>query len=252
MSKEEFTPSRFTKPNASHNPRRLRLLHLSSSYHNSQHSLHHTFHRMSQRQSISKSPGRRPTSSRQSSASSYTSADFIHTSSLLNLRIAGLDHHFDLSIEPTSTLAALKSEIERRTELPAEYLRLVARHKKLDDDSMVLGGTIMDETGIKEIGIGLENGTKILLLHSANYFNDKVGVEQLNTLNKEIDKVDAGRKDKSMDNKTVHELITQLCCKIDGVETNGSEALRKMRKQTIRRAEGVAKKSDESKRGIDP
>jgi hypothetical protein len=48
-------------------------------------------------------------------------------------------------------------------------------------------------------------------------------------------------------------LIVQICCKIDEVETNGSDALRKMRKQTIQLAESVAQKSAETeKRGIDP
>ena len=102
------------------------------------------------------------------------------------------------------------------------------------------------------MGIGLEDRTKLLLLHSPLYATDKEGVETLKGIHAEIDKVDAGRRSREMDNKTVHELITQLCCKCDEVETNGSEALRMMRKETIRRAEGVAKKSDESKRGIDP
>lgn len=117
---------------------------------------------------------------------------------------------------------------------------------------MVLGGTIYNDTGVQAIGIGLVDKTKILLLHSAQYSQDKAGVDALEELNKQIDEVDAKRISREFDNVAVHEFITQLCCKIDGVETNGSEALRRMRRGTIRRAEGVAKKSDESKRGIDP
>jgi hypothetical protein len=77
-------------------------------------------------------------------------------------------------------------------------------------------------------------------------------VDTLNELNKQIDEIDAKRISRELDNVAVHEFITQLCCKIDGVETNGSEALRRMRKGAIRKAEAVARKSDESKRGIDP
>jgi hypothetical protein len=125
----------------------------------------------------------------------------------------------------------------------------------MTDDSMILGGTIYnveEAQAVQSIGIGLVNRTKILLLHSAQYSTDKNGVDALTSLIKQIDEVDAKRMSREIGNVEVHEFITQLCCKIDGVETNGSEALRRMRKATIRRAEGVAKKSDESKRGIDP
>jgi len=181
-----------------------------------------------------------------------TTENFIHTSSLLTLRIAGLGHHFEIDISPTATLAELKSEIERRTELPSSYLRLVAKHKKTDDDSLVLGPTILEGGNIKDLGIGLEDRTKILLLHSPQYAADKEGVDKLVELLKEIAEVDEKRKTREFERIQVHELITQLCCKIDGVETNGSEALRALRKSTIRKAEEVAKKSDEAKRGIDP
>lgn len=120
---------------------------------------------------------------------------------------------------------------------------------------MVLGGTIynVDQShAVQSIGIGLQDRAKILLLHSAQYTVDKTGVDALTALSKQIAEVDARRVSRDIGNQEVHELITQLCCKIDGVETNGSEALRRMRKSTIRKAEGVAKKSDESRRGIDP
>jgi hypothetical protein len=171
---------------------------------------------------------------------------------IITLRIAGLGHHFELSIESTATLLQLKQAIEKKIELAPEYQRLVAKHKSMDDDAMVLGGTIYTESGVQSIGLGLVDKTKILLLHSAQYTQDKAGVDTLNDLNKQIDEIDAQRISREFDSVTVHELITQLCCKVDGVETNGSEALRRMRKGTIRKAEGVAKKSDEIKRGIDP
>ncbi|KAL7510476.1 hypothetical protein ACHAXN_007762 [Cyclotella atomus] len=172
---------------------------------------------------------------------------------IITLRIAGLGHHFELPIESTSTLLELKQTIEKRIDLAPEYQRLVAKHKSMDDDSMVLGGTIYNvDSGVQSIGIGLVDKTKILLLHSAQYTQDKDGVDTLNELNKQIDEIDAKRISRELDNVAVHEFITQLCCKIDGVETNGSEALRRMRKGAIRKAEGVARKSDESKRGIDP
>mmetsp|Transcript_19692 Transcript_19692/g.33603 ORF Transcript_19692/g.33603 Transcript_19692/m.33603 type:complete len:177 (-) Transcript_19692:118-648(-) len=159
------------------------------------------------------------------------------------LRIAGLGHHVELEISPTATLADLKDEVHKQTGVPASYQRLVAKQKKMEDDSLVLGPS----------GIGLETRTKILLLHSPRYAQDKGGIETLTNLNKEIDKIDERRRSREMEDKVVQELIIQICCKIDCVETNGSDALRKMRKQTIQKAEKVAQKSAEAnKRGVDP
>mmetsp|Transcript_21494 Transcript_21494/g.36924 ORF Transcript_21494/g.36924 Transcript_21494/m.36924 type:complete len:200 (-) Transcript_21494:314-913(-) len=173
-------------------------------------------------------------------------------SGLIRLRIAGLGHHFEVLIAATATLADLKDEIEQKTDLPSPYQRLVAKRKKLDDDTMVLGPTIMDGNTIVSMGIGFEDDTKILMMHSPLYEQDKEGIEKLTGLMEEIDKVDTGRRNRDMNNTTVQELIIQVCCKIDAVETNGSEALRKMRKQTIKKAENVARMSEENKRGVDP
>lgn len=176
-------------------------------------------------------------------------------SGVIRLRIAGLGHSFELDAAPTATLGDLKEEIERKIHLPSPYQRLVAKRKKLDDDTMVLGPTIMDGGNtIISMGIGIEDRTKILLLHSPAYENDREGIDKLTTLMKEIHKIDAKRRTRDMDNKTVQELIIQICCKIDCVETNGSEPLRAFRKSTVRKAEGVAKKSEEDSknRGVDP
>ena len=123
----------------------------------------------------------------------------------------------------------------------------------MDDDTYVLGPTVLDgNNSIVCIGIGLEDKTKILLLHSPSYENDREGITKLSELAKEIDKIDIARRKRDMDNKTLQELVIQICCKIDAVETNGSESLRRMRKSTIHRAEDVARRSEEGKRGVDP
>lgn len=170
----------------------------------------------------------------------------------IRLRIAGLGHQFDVDAIPSATLGELKDEIQRKTDLPSPYQRLVAKRKRLDDDTMVLGPTVMDGNTIVSMGIGFEDGTKILLLHSPLFERDKEGIDKLTAFVRDIDRIDIGRRSRNLDNKTVQELIIQVCCKIDAVETNGSEALRKMRKQTIKRAEDVARKSEENKRGVDP
>ena len=129
---------------------------------------------------------------------------------------------------------------------------MVAKRKRMDDDDSVLGPTIMEGNTIVAMGIGLEDRTKILLLHAAAYEQDKEGIAKLDALNAEIEKVDRGRRSRSMENKLVQELVIQICCKIDEVETHGSAPLRKLRKLTVKKAEEVARKSEETKRGVDP
>lgn len=171
----------------------------------------------------------------------------------LRLRVAGLGHYCELDMSPMATLSDLKEQVEKKTDIPAPYQRLVAKRKKMDDDSQILGPTITDSAdNIEKLGIGLEDRTKILLLHSSLYSQDKEGVEKLNTYIKEINRIDEARKNREMENKVVQELIIQICCKIDCVETNGSDALRKMRKMAVRKAEDVASKSEGDVRGIDP
>ncbi len=169
------------------------------------------------------------------------------------LRVAGLGHHVEFEISPTATLADLKDEVHKLTGVPSSYQRLVAKGKKMEDDSLMLGPSIVDESNNEEAaGIGLETRTKILLLHSPRYAQDKGGIEALTNLKREIGKIDERRRGRELDDKVVQELIIQICCKADAVETNGSDDLRKMRKQTIQMAEMVAQKSAEAKRGIDP
>lgn len=172
------------------------------------------------------------------------------------LRVSGLGQQFDFDVSPSNTtLGQLKREIEKRTSIPAPYQRLVAKRKIMDDDSMILGSPItstavLDGSGntitptAPTKGFGLENRTKILLFHSPLYEQDREGIDKLITLSKEIDRIETDRQNHVIDNKTVQELIIQVCCKLDCVETHGSEALRKVRKSTIVKAEAVAHASE--------
>lgn len=195
------------------------------------------------------------------------------TAATIRLRVSnlgGFPPYHDIEISPSSTLLDLKMEIEKRTSLPPPYQRLIAKRKRMDDDAMVLGtGAIGDHGGdgrgdgssgspsgtsssVFRIGIGLVDGEKVLLLHSPLYERDRDGIQKLNAHIDEIVKIDDARTAGTMNDKTVQELIIQVCCKLDCVETNGSEALRMMRKATIRRAEGVARMSEKAnKRAVD-
>ena len=200
------------------------------------------------------------------SQSSGVRVDAAPAAATIRLRVSGLGGRHLIEASPSSTLLDLKTEIERRTALPPPYQRLVAKRRRMDDDAMVLGPTLFGCDGdgmnsggggggseaILSMGIGLEDGTKVMLLHSPLYEKDRAGIEKLMDLVGEIDRIDAARRSRDMDDKTLQELIIQVCCKLDCVETNGSEALRTMRKSTIRRAEGVARRSEAARRGVDP
>jgi hypothetical protein len=168
------------------------------------------------------------------------------------LRVSGLGQQFDFDVSPSNTtLGQLKREIEKRTSIPAPYQRLVAKRKIMDDDSMILGSpAVLDGSGntitptAPTKGFGLENRTKILLFHSPLYEQDREGIDKLITLSKEIDRIETDRQNHVIDNKTVQELIIQVCCKLDCVETHGSDSLRKVRKSTIVKAEAVAHASE--------
>ena len=80
-------------------------------------------------------------------------------------------------------------------------------------------------------------------------YQDREGIAKLRELGEEIDRIDRGMRSREMNNAQVQEFIIQVCCKIDAVDTNGSDALRKMRKQTIKRAEDVAHESERRRQG---
>lgn len=143
----------------------------------------------------------------------------------LTLRVTGLGHSMTLNMKKTGTVGALKEQVERETELPAGYQRLVARGKKLDDDSVTLES------------LGIEDRTRLMLLHNQFYAADQAGVTAINALTKEIDELAA--KANSTSPAVTHELVTQIFCKLDAIDTNGSDKLRTMRKQAIAKAEAL-------------
>lgn len=147
------------------------------------------------------------------------------SSSLIKLRISGLGHSLTLDLELSSTIGDLKKEIENQTTILVGYQRLLARGKKLDLNDQTLG-----ETGVKD-------RTKLMLMHSALYAQEKEGFEALSVLAKEIEELKA--KKNTIPGNAMTEIITRICCKLDAVETKGSENLRAMRKDLIRKAERI-------------
>jgi hypothetical protein len=147
----------------------------------------------------------------------------------LTLRVAGLGHILTLDMEKSSTVGALKEQVERETDLPAGYQRLVASGKKLEDDSVTLAS------------LGIEHRTKLMLLHNKLYAADAAGVTAINALNKEMNELVLAKEadSDSTSPALVHELATRIICKLDAIDTNGSDKLRTMRKKAIAKAEAL-------------
>jgi hypothetical protein len=80
-----------------------------------------------------------------------------------------------------------------------------------------------------------------MLLHNALFANERECFESLSALEKEIDEL-ASKKEET-DAHLLSELVTRICCKLDGVDTKGSENLRSFRKDLIRNAESIESSS---------
>mmetsp|Transcript_8748 Transcript_8748/g.12709 ORF Transcript_8748/g.12709 Transcript_8748/m.12709 type:complete len:182 (+) Transcript_8748:80-625(+) len=157
----------------------------------------------------------------------------------ITLKIVGLGHKLTLTIPSSATIETLKQKIESLTLLPVSYQRLLARGHSFNNDNTDDNVTTLSDAGI-------EDRTKIMLLHNASYAADKAGVDCINELVEEINALEqklttttTTSKKKKVSKQTVHELVTQICCKLDGVDTNGSDSLRAMRKRAIQKAEGL-------------
>lgn len=141
------------------------------------------------------------------------------------LRVAGLGHLLTLQLSSQTTIGGLKQEIEQNTGIPAFYQRLLARGSKLDCNEITL-----EEAKIKD-------RTRIMLLHNELYGQEKEGFEALEAVSREIE--DLARKKESTSPTVLTELVTRLCCRLDGIDTAGSSNLRRKRKDLIRKAENL-------------
>ena len=157
------------------------------------------------------------------------------TPAMVTLRVAGLGHTLTLEVEPSSPVGELKQRIRDETGLPVEYQRLVARGSKLEDNEATL-----DETGIKD-------RTKVMLMHSATYAQEKEGFEALSKLANEIDELKKMKESSSPE--VFREMVTRLCCRLDGVDTKGSDNLRTKRKELLLKAQALDELSSQDKEG---
>lgn len=144
----------------------------------------------------------------------------------LTLRVTGLGHRLTFDITSSATINDVKAEIDRQISLPAPYQQLIARGKNLDQN----GDVSLESLEIK-------NRTSMVLLHNQAYARDQVGVTAITELQREIDELAAKAQDTPPN--VVHEIVTQICCKLDAIDVSGSEQLRYLRKQAIAKVEGI-------------
>ncbi|CAB9510359.1 expressed unknown protein [Seminavis robusta] len=143
----------------------------------------------------------------------------------LTLRISGLGHSLTIREDASATVDDLKARISQTTEIPPCYQRLLARGLSLED-----GHSTLDD-------IGLKDRTKIMLLHSPEYAQEKEGYEKLQAVAQEIQELQDNISDNSLQPKVISELVTRICCKLDAIDTAGSANLRLQRKELLQKAE---------------
>lgn len=141
------------------------------------------------------------------------------------LRITGLGHNLTIEAKPSCTVGELKQRIQDSVGLPVEYQRLLARGSKLEENEVTIEAA------------GIKDRTKIMLMHSALYAQEKEGWEALSKLAKEIDELCETKQTSSPD--LVSETVTRICCRLDEVDTKGSDNLRAKRKELLAKAEAL-------------
>ena len=123
----------------------------------------------------------------------------------------------------TTTVGDLKVLLEERGGPPAAYIRLLSRGKKLDNDDATLSS------------LGIVHRTALMAMHNEIYTQDQAGVRAIESILNEAEEL----KDPSIAADAVHERITQLCCRLDAVDTNGSAPLRQFRKSALSRLQAL-------------
>ncbi|KAL1510580.1 hypothetical protein AB1Y20_006881 [Prymnesium parvum] len=139
------------------------------------------------------------------------------------LKVQGAGHDVQLTLAEDATILQLKEAIEASTGLVPVYQRLLFRGKTFDEDSALASS------------VGIADRTKVMLMHSQAYAQDRQAIEAIAALALELDALEARRE--TVDAAVLDELSTQICCKLDAVEVGDSHALRMRRKAQLKRCE---------------
>lgn len=184
--------------------------------------------------------------------SNHEEAVLTTTATIKTLRIVGLGHNLILKNLDQEfgvvTISDLWRQIYMKTGLPPQYQRLIGPKRFKIDCEDYYNNTENDGGGNKSattylVKLGIQDRTKLLLLHSPVYGKEQDSYERLVHIENEIRELqqriqqNSGSGGKYRNKHYVAELITKICCKLDGVEIQGSHNLRKQRKGLLRKAE---------------
>eukprot|EP00563_Minutocellus_polymorphus_P020225 CAMPEP_0197716582 /NCGR_PEP_ID=MMETSP1434-20131217/1425_1 /TAXON_ID=265543 /ORGANISM="Minutocellus polymorphus, Strain CCMP3303" /LENGTH=166 /DNA_ID=CAMNT_0043300965 /DNA_START=158 /DNA_END=658 /DNA_ORIENTATION=+ len=146
----------------------------------------------------------------------------------IRLRVAGIGFDIQLSVPgPSSTIADVLTKVADEIKIPAPYLLLLFRGKKLTDGDSTLAD------------LKIKDRTRLMLLHGPEYGKDKAGIEALQAVNKDLDDLEG---DESIAAKVIDEMVTRACIKLDNIEISGSETLRRLRREALHRAHEIGEK----------
>ncbi len=83
-------------------------------------------------------------------------------------------------------------------------------------------------------------------MHSPKYKVDKERLEKLTIINQELDSLELQGKGEHVEGKMIskeaaNHIITDICCRLDMIDVKDSDALRKLRREALHRAERLGK-----------
>ena len=142
---------------------------------------------------------------------------------IVRLRVAGCGQSFDFELETSSKVGAVLDKTAEAMGLARHHIKMLYRGKQIGGGN---DGVSLDAAGIRD-------RTKLMLMYTGEYHKEKEIIEQLAALSKQVDDLDPRQKG-------YDEFLTQIMCKLDGVDTAGSEWLRARRKAELVRIEGLS------------
>jgi BAG domain len=177
----------------------------------------------------------------------------------ITIKIVGLGYNLTAQFAHDERWSTVQEWITEQTGLPTAYQRFVSRHLNFDVVDNVDASSLTTKT-LAEIGV--QDRTKIMLLHSAQYGPERESYEQLLAVRAQLDQFameqqqrrtdgddDSGHNDddqKATRMVVVAELITRWCCQLDAIDTKDSATLRRMRKELLQRAQAMEDSSSSS------
>mmetsp|Transcript_17707 Transcript_17707/g.55264 ORF Transcript_17707/g.55264 Transcript_17707/m.55264 type:complete len:155 (-) Transcript_17707:12-476(-) len=146
---------------------------------------------------------------------------------VVRLRVSGCGQNLDLEFESSTKVGAVLDAVAERAGggLTRRHVKLLFRGKQLGE-----GGT--DTMSLESAGV--RDRTKLMAMHTKEYHAEKSVIAALDEFSRQVDGI--------ADPTSVagQEYLTQIICKLDGVDAQGSDFLRARRKALVKRIEALS------------